>query len=94
MRRLNEKGCGIILMHDIHPATAMALPILLSELKANGYQVVHVVAAGEQPKSVPKLTASPATDRSTSPILATAPSGDQALTCPFRKFHPAGRGSC
>jgi peptidoglycan-N-acetylglucosamine deacetylase len=85
MRRLNEKGRGIILMHDIHPATAMALPILLKELKANGYQVVHVVAVGEQAK-VPELTASPATDRSSSPtVLATAPSGEHALTT--RRHH-------
>ncbi len=60
MRRLNEKGRGIILMHDIHPATALALPILLKELKANGYHVVHVVAAGEQPKSLPEVVATPA----------------------------------
>jgi peptidoglycan/xylan/chitin deacetylase (PgdA/CDA1 family) len=81
MQRLNEKGRGIILMHDIHPATALALPILLKELKANGYHVVHVVAAGEQPKSVPELMASPATDRSASPtVLTNAPSGDHALT--------------
>jgi hypothetical protein len=80
MRRLNEKGRGIILMHDIHPATALALPILLNELKANGYHVVHVVAAGEQPKSVPELMASPATDRSVAPtVLTNAPSGDHAL---------------
>jgi peptidoglycan/xylan/chitin deacetylase (PgdA/CDA1 family) len=59
MRRLNAKGRGIILMHDIHHKTAMALPILLKELKANGYNVVHVVAAGERPKSVPELMASP-----------------------------------
>jgi peptidoglycan/xylan/chitin deacetylase (PgdA/CDA1 family) len=81
MRRLDAKGRGIILMHDIHPATALALPILLKELKANGYHVVHVAAAGEQPKSVPELMASPATDRSASPtVLTNAPSGDHALT--------------
>ena len=57
MRRLNEKGRGIILMHDIHPATALALPLLLKELKANGYHIVHVVAAGEQPKSLPEVVA-------------------------------------
>src|SRR5262249_12297068 len=39
MRRLNAKGRGIILMHDIHRRTATALPILLRELKANGYNV-------------------------------------------------------
>ena len=55
MKRLNAKGRGIILMHDIHPATALALPLLLKELKAHGYHVVHVVAAGERPKSVPEI---------------------------------------
>ena len=59
MRRLNAKGRGIILMHDIHRATAMALPILLRELKANGYNVVHVVAAGERPKLIPELMPCP-----------------------------------
>jgi peptidoglycan/xylan/chitin deacetylase (PgdA/CDA1 family) len=59
MRRLNAKGRGIILMHDIHPATALALPALLKELKNNGYHVVHVVAAGEQPKSLPEVVATP-----------------------------------
>ena len=58
MKRLNEKGRGILLMHDIHPATAMALPMLLKELKAQGYHVVQVVPAGERPASVPKLVAS------------------------------------
>ena len=92
MRRLDAKGRGIILMHDIHPATALALPILLKELKANGYHVVHVVAAGEQPKSVPELMASPATDRSASPtVLTSAPSVDHALT--IRRHHRIKRHS-
>src|SRR5262245_22026648 len=54
MRRLNAKGRGIILMHDIHRKTAMALPIFLKELKANGYNVVHVIAGGERPTSIPE----------------------------------------
>ena len=75
MRRLNAKGRGIILMHDIHSKTAMALPILLKELKANGYEVVHVVAEGKRPKSVPELTALPTTDGRASPTaLTNAPS--------------------
>jgi peptidoglycan/xylan/chitin deacetylase (PgdA/CDA1 family) len=57
MKRLNEKGRGILLMHDIHPATAMALPTLLKELKKQGYHVVQVVPAGERPASVPELIA-------------------------------------
>jgi peptidoglycan/xylan/chitin deacetylase (PgdA/CDA1 family) len=81
MRRLNAKGRGIILMHDIHRKTAMALPILLKELKANGYNVVHVVAAGERPKSIPELTASPTSDGKALPTeLTNTSSGDHALT--------------
>ena len=34
--RLDEKGKGILLLHDIQPATALALPELLRELKARG----------------------------------------------------------
>ena len=59
MKRLNARGRGIILMHDIHPDTALALPRLLKELKKEGYHVVHVVAAGERPKSLPEVVASP-----------------------------------
>jgi peptidoglycan/xylan/chitin deacetylase (PgdA/CDA1 family) len=55
MRRLNARGRGIILMHDIHPDTALALPMLLKELKKEGYRVVHVVAAGARPQSVPEI---------------------------------------
>jgi peptidoglycan/xylan/chitin deacetylase (PgdA/CDA1 family) len=63
MKRLNEKGRGILLMHDIHPATALALPILLKELKAAGYRVVQVVPAGDRPASVPVLVASAEADK-------------------------------
>src|SRR5512143_4206084 len=31
MRRLDQKGRGILLLHDIHPATALALPVQLKE---------------------------------------------------------------
>ena len=59
MRRLEEKGRGILLLHDIHPATALAVPVLLKELKERGYHVVQVVAAGERPASVPELLGAP-----------------------------------
>src|SRR5580765_7500261 len=59
MRRLEEKGRGILLLHDIHPATALAVPVLLKELKERGYRVVQVVAAGERPASVPELLGAP-----------------------------------
>ena len=44
MARLKKRGKGIILMHDIQPRTAQALPALLEALKAEGYKVVHMTA--------------------------------------------------
>jgi hypothetical protein len=46
LTRLQAKGKGILLLHDIQPATALALPGLLRELKARGFRIVHVVPAG------------------------------------------------
>ena len=48
---------GVLLLHDIHPATVMALPTLLKELKAKGYKIVQAVPTGERPKSVPETPA-------------------------------------
>jgi peptidoglycan/xylan/chitin deacetylase (PgdA/CDA1 family) len=45
MRRLEAAGKGILLLHDIHPATVAALPGLLKELKDNGFHIVQVVPA-------------------------------------------------
>jgi peptidoglycan-N-acetylglucosamine deacetylase len=47
MGKLDKKGKGIILMHDIQPGTAKALPMLLAELKAKGYRIVHMKAKGD-----------------------------------------------
>ena len=71
MRRLDEKGRGILLLHDIHPATVMALPSLLNELKDKGYHVVQVVAAGERPQSLPDLVASPIHEEAWPRVLKT-----------------------
>ena len=45
MGRLEALGKGILLLHDIHPATAEALPGLLQQLKDNGFHIVQVVPA-------------------------------------------------
>jgi hypothetical protein len=45
LTRLEQHGKGILLLHDIQPATAMMLPRLLQELKRRGYKIVQVVAA-------------------------------------------------
>ena len=44
MAGLEKRGKGIILMHDIQPHTAAAMPALLKQLKAGGYKVVHMTA--------------------------------------------------
>jgi peptidoglycan-N-acetylglucosamine deacetylase len=55
MSRIEAKDHrGVLLLHDIHPATVMALPILLKELKAKGYKIAQAVPAGERPKLLPE----------------------------------------
>ena len=62
MRRLEAVGKGILLLHDIHPATAAALPELLQQLKDNGFGIVLVVPAAsyeiamaKKPEAIPTL---------------------------------------
>ena len=51
--RLEARGKGILLLHDIQARTALALPEILQELKARGYKIVHVVpATPDRPKTV------------------------------------------
>jgi peptidoglycan/xylan/chitin deacetylase (PgdA/CDA1 family) len=53
MRRLDAKGKGILLLHDIHQRTVDALPTILKELKAGGYRIVHVVPeTPDRPKTI------------------------------------------
>jgi len=52
MSRLQAKGRGVLLLHDIQPRTVAALPQILHELKARGFRIVHVVpATPDQPKT-------------------------------------------
>jgi peptidoglycan/xylan/chitin deacetylase (PgdA/CDA1 family) len=43
--RLEAKGRGVLLLHDIHEHTVAALPDLLNELKQKGFKIVQVVPA-------------------------------------------------
>ena len=52
MQRLERNRKGILMLHDIHERTALAVPLLLKELKARGYSVVQVVPAdADHPKT-------------------------------------------
>lgn len=45
MQRLEAKGKGILLLHDIQARTVAALPKIIRDLKVRGYRIVHVVPA-------------------------------------------------
>jgi peptidoglycan-N-acetylglucosamine deacetylase len=53
IKRLEAKGKGILLLHDIQPRTVAALPRILHELKARGYRIVHVVPATPERPATP-----------------------------------------
>src|SRR3954463_1179009 len=53
MKRLDGKGKGILLLHDIQARTVAALPRILHELKVRGYRIVHVVAAAPEQPATP-----------------------------------------
>jgi len=54
--RLERRKKGVLLLHDIHERTALALPQLLRDLKARGFHIVHAVPASP---GRPKTVASP-----------------------------------
>jgi peptidoglycan/xylan/chitin deacetylase (PgdA/CDA1 family) len=83
MGKLEKKGKGIILMHDIQPHTAKAIPLLLAELKKGGYKIVHMKASTEL-KTLAEYDAmiekdvkglpSPGSERPVSSVVKTVPS--------------------
>jgi peptidoglycan/xylan/chitin deacetylase (PgdA/CDA1 family) len=92
MRRLDEKGRGILLLHDIHQTTASALPSLLKELKDRGYHVVQIVADSERPDSVPDLPASADISKDSSQRAANANQDTPESTAsPHRAKKPNGK---
>jgi peptidoglycan/xylan/chitin deacetylase (PgdA/CDA1 family) len=53
IKRLEQKGRGILLLHDIQARTVAALPRILNEMKARGYRIVHVVPASPERPATP-----------------------------------------
>jgi peptidoglycan-N-acetylglucosamine deacetylase len=81
LMRIEHKGKGILLLHDIHPATVRALPVLLKELKARGYHIVHVVPASEdRPKTETVAEAWQVPNRSKLAMPVLTPSDVQNLS--------------
>jgi peptidoglycan-N-acetylglucosamine deacetylase len=53
MGRLDSLGKGMLLLHDNHQWTADMVPMLLTELKAKGYRIVHMVPGPGTGPTVP-----------------------------------------
>lgn len=82
LKTLESTRRGILLFHDIKPATAKALPELLTALKARGYKVVHMRAtAAYQP--LPELA------EALKPVLAKKdpPQGQLAAKAAMLPFY-------
>jgi len=95
LSRLEARGKGILLLHDIHPVTVAALPELLGKLKAAGFRVVHIVpGTGEQAElasaspprePVPSSAASAAASPTQSPPSVSAAAASTGPTAQERK---------
>jgi peptidoglycan/xylan/chitin deacetylase (PgdA/CDA1 family) len=93
MAKLDRATKGILLMHDIQPHTAKALPRLLAEMKARGYKIVHlkskIVAEtlaqydAEVEKSMKGMSAG--SDRPMSSVIRTIEEGSSAPTASAKK---------
>lgn len=51
--RLEAKGKGILLLHDIQARTVAALPRILEAMKTRGFRIVHVVPATPERPATP-----------------------------------------
>ena len=67
--RIEAKGKGILLLHDIQARTVAALPDILRDLKAKGYRIVHVVPARQD---LPATPTDPSQWLIRAPVLAGA----------------------
>src|SRR5262249_38683176 len=101
LERLEAKGRGILLLHDIHDRTVAALPRLLKELKARGYKIVHVVPATAKLAKTPTDPAQWAlrgpvaskTDAAATATQTTASPAPAPATAGGKAEHPASVAS-
>jgi peptidoglycan/xylan/chitin deacetylase (PgdA/CDA1 family) len=83
--RLQARGKGILLLHDIHAATVAALPDLLARLKEAGFHIVHVVPAIAdriETAGTPALRMGERSRPRWAPVAAAAPDDRVVLPAP------------
>jgi peptidoglycan/xylan/chitin deacetylase (PgdA/CDA1 family) len=79
LARIEARGKGIVLMHDIQGRTVAMLPEFLRELKARGYRIVHVTADPAETKVALASLAEPQT-RTFQVVMARTKERLQVLT--------------
>lgn len=90
MSQLARTKKGIILFHDIQPATAGALQSLLAALKAGGYKIVHMVAKTPA-ETLPEFDAiAERALKAKQVAAANAALADRAVTWPNSGVAPPG----
>jgi peptidoglycan-N-acetylglucosamine deacetylase len=91
MSRLEKRGKGILLLHDIHPVTVAALPGLLRALKEQGFHVVQVIPGEQLGRIETAGQATSATRQAIWPQAVAAPApGRIALPVPDMAAFDAG----
>ena len=79
LQRLEARGKGILLMHDIQSRTVAMLPEFLRELKERGYRIVHVTADPGETRMALANLAEPQT-RTFQVVMARAKTRMQVLS--------------
>jgi peptidoglycan/xylan/chitin deacetylase (PgdA/CDA1 family) len=88
LSRLEAKGRGILLLHDIQQRTQDALPVILRELKVRGYRIVHVVPATPNRPATPTKPWQWHIHPSDPALLAGTPEAMRFVFTPVRE-HPS-----
>ena len=96
---IENRRKGVLLLHDIQERTAIALPILLRELKKRGYRIVHIVPSEgsaieprlppEVPREVGKAVIGGSQDQPKSPDANCAGNPNAIGTSRTIKVEPA-----
>lgn len=64
LQRIEARGRGVLMMHDVKPPTVEGLPRLLRELRSRGYRILHAVPTrADTQQSVSEVGRLPATAR-------------------------------
>ena len=91
IQRIEAKGKGVLLLHDIHERTVEALPVILKELKERGYRIVHVVPADAEHPATPTVASDWQMHSRPKPAQVAALPGGRAVAPGGQAVAPSGR---